>query len=200
VINAQDENFNNLEIWVDTGNTDGIATGVIESLSQLGITQLNLNAQATTENNNGNIIGLISTFETSTGISGQMADVWFAAQNTNAATSSVVTKANLASRTTLSENVSGLVNAISNFNQNVINPISTNVEFITQPSTTEVATGVVGANMISTINALSQFNANGQALSGSISNSTQGQISLSNTIVTGPDSATLVIPSAKKSS
>jgi hypothetical protein len=44
----------------------------------LGITQLDLKAQTSTEVNNGNLIGLTSSYTTSDGATHGMADVWFA--------------------------------------------------------------------------------------------------------------------------
>jgi hypothetical protein len=199
VINAQDAQFNDLKVWVDTGNSNGSATGSLESLSQLGITQLNLNAQASTQTNNGNLVGLVSSFQTTSGSTGTMADVWFAAQATPGLMSSLTTTANL-SAGALSTNVSGLANAISSFNQGVSTPIS---QSLTTPSTTGASstapTGLLSANLVSTITALNQFNANGQVLTGS-GGATAGQIPITlNTIGVVPTSPTnLVIPTQKK--
>ena len=200
VINAQDAQFNELKVWVDSGNSNGNATGVLESLSQLGITQLNLNAQTSTQTNNGNIVGLISSYQTASGTTGTMADVWFAAQNTPGLASTVVTTQTGSSSATVSNNqVSGLANAISNFNQGVSTPISTNLPSVGAAST--ASTGLLSTNLISSITALGQFNANGQAL-GAGSNSVVGQvpITLSTTGVITASPTTLAIPTKKNSS
>jgi hypothetical protein len=77
VVNGSDQLFASLEVWVDTNN-DGISDkGELHSLSDLGITQFNLNADVITELNHGNLLGLVSSYETSDGQSHTVADVWF---------------------------------------------------------------------------------------------------------------------------
>ena len=77
-INASDGNFADLMVWVDD-NADGASTGAeLHSLSSLGIAQLGLNAQSSTEADNGNLIGLVSNYTTTDGVTHEMADVWFA--------------------------------------------------------------------------------------------------------------------------
>jgi hypothetical protein len=80
VISSADAQFAKLGVWVD-GNADG-QTGIAElkSLTDLNISQLNLNAQVTTEINNGNLVGLTSSYQTSDGVSHTAADVWFEVQ------------------------------------------------------------------------------------------------------------------------
>jgi hypothetical protein len=122
VINSSDAAFNDLKVWVDTGNSNGSASGTLESLGQLGITQLNLNAQSSTQTNNGNIVGLVSRFNTASGGTGQMADVWFATETAGAASNAssvVTTSGSVLSASALSANVSGMAGAISGFNANV---------------------------------------------------------------------------------
>jgi hypothetical protein len=124
VINAQDTQFNELKVWVDTGNSNGSATGVLESLDQLGITQLNLNAKASTQTNNGNLVSLISSYQTTSGMTGTMADVWFATQTTPGLSSTVsTTHANL-SVGALSQNQAPTLLAMRQFNANG-QPVST---------------------------------------------------------------------------
>ena len=200
VINAQDTQFNELKVWVDTGNSNGTATGVLESLSQLGITQLNLNAQTSTQTNNGNIVGLISSYQTASGTTGTMADVWFAAQTTPGLASTVVTTQTSVSSGTVSNNkVSSLTNAISNYNQGVNTPVSTSLPAVGASST--APTGLFSSNLVSTVAALGQFNTNGQPLTGA-STATAGQvpITLSTTGVLTASPTTLAIPTKKNSS
>jgi hypothetical protein len=130
-----------------------------------------------------------------------MADVWFAAQATPGLTSSVTTTANL-SAGALSTNVSGLANAISSFNQGVSSPIS---QSLTTPTTTGASstapTGLLSANLVSTITALSQFNVNGQALGGE-NGVVTSQVPISLNSAHGMVSSTptpLVIPNKKNS-
>jgi len=202
VINAPDTQFGNLKVWVDTGNSNGTATGVIESLAQLGITQLNLNAQTSSQVNNGNLVGLVSSFNTASGSTRTMADVWFATQQANSGTRSSVittTPTSLASGS-LSNNVSGLANAISGFNQGVSLPISTSVSLNSGASAT-APTGVLSASMASTLTAMSQFNANGQILGSMSGEGIQVPITLNtNTIAVSNTSVSLALPTNKKTS
>ena len=78
MINGQDAIFSQLKVWVVTGETaNGTPSGDLESLASLGITSINLFAQASTATNNGNLIGLTSTYQTSDGATHESADVWF---------------------------------------------------------------------------------------------------------------------------
>jgi hypothetical protein len=79
-ISASDAAFSDLMVWVDA-NSDGVsASPELRTLSSLGITQLDLKAQSSTEVDNGNIVGLVSSFTTADGNVHQMADVWFSTQ------------------------------------------------------------------------------------------------------------------------
>jgi hypothetical protein len=78
VINSSDAKFAHLGVWMD-GNSDGqTGTGEVKSLAELNITQLSLNAQVTTDPNNGNLVGLTSSYQTADGVNHIAADVWFA--------------------------------------------------------------------------------------------------------------------------
>jgi hypothetical protein len=80
VISSADAQFAKLGVWVD-GNADG-QTGKAElkSLADLNISQLSLNAQVTTDINNGNLVGLTSSYQTTDGANHTAADVWFVVQ------------------------------------------------------------------------------------------------------------------------
>jgi hypothetical protein len=78
-ITRADAQWVDLKVWQDR-NSDGISQdGELVSLDSLGITQLDLNAQSTAINDNGNVIGLTSSYQTNDGASHDMADVWFVA-------------------------------------------------------------------------------------------------------------------------
>jgi hypothetical protein len=78
-IDAQDAVFKDLRVWLD-GDADGLSgAGELKSLTDLGITSLNLAAQTTSIDNHGNTIGLLASYETADGQIHQMADVWLAA-------------------------------------------------------------------------------------------------------------------------
>jgi hypothetical protein len=77
VISSVDAQFAKLGVWVD-GNADGqTGVGEVKSLAQLNIAQLSLNAQVTTDTNNGNLVGLTSSYQTTDGVNHIAADVWF---------------------------------------------------------------------------------------------------------------------------
>jgi len=73
VITSADAGCADLKVWVDSG--DGVSqAGELKSLGELGITKLILNATASTVTDNGNLIGLVSSYETADGTTHQMAD------------------------------------------------------------------------------------------------------------------------------
>ena len=77
-ISAADTNFSELMVWVD-GDSDGVSeTSELHSLESLNIAQLNLAAQSTFTVDNGNVIGLASNYTTTDGSTHDMVDVWFA--------------------------------------------------------------------------------------------------------------------------
>jgi hypothetical protein len=77
VIDAKDEAFKELKVWKDT-NQDGVSQKrELHSLKSLGIVQLNLSATETDIPNQGNVIGLQSSFVTTDGKTSSLVDVWF---------------------------------------------------------------------------------------------------------------------------
>jgi hypothetical protein len=115
VIDSKDAAFNDLKVWVD-GNSDGITEGgELKSLSALNIASINANAQVGTATNNGNLLGLTSTYQTTDGASHQAADVWFLADKGSAAAAASValtpptTEANLAAALTWPDGVPAAV-------------------------------------------------------------------------------------------
>jgi hypothetical protein len=80
-IDAKDTEYAELGVWVDS-NSDGVTqAGEIHTLSALGITQLNANANMTLESNNGNMIFMESSYTSADGETHEMADVWFRTQS-----------------------------------------------------------------------------------------------------------------------
>jgi hypothetical protein len=76
VINAEDSGWNTLKVWTDA-NQDGVSqAGELRSLTDAGITQLNLNPTESAEQQGGNWVGLISSYETTDGQTRELADVW----------------------------------------------------------------------------------------------------------------------------
>jgi hypothetical protein len=77
-IDAKDAGFNDLQVWQDA-NQDGVTqAGELHSLTSLGVVSLDLHASQTSADQNGNWIGLDSTYTTTDGATHAMADVWFA--------------------------------------------------------------------------------------------------------------------------
>ena len=79
VISSADAAFDNLRVWVD-GSADGISqAGELKTLDSLGIASISLDAMQSQDMDNGNLIGLTSTYETTDGVTHAAADVWFLA-------------------------------------------------------------------------------------------------------------------------
>jgi EF hand len=75
VINSSDAIYKQLQVWVDANGDGKVEAGEMKSLSQLGITSLDLHATASNTAENGSSIGLTSTYTTASGATHQMADV-----------------------------------------------------------------------------------------------------------------------------
>jgi hypothetical protein len=111
VINVADASFAELGVWVDS-DSDGISeTGEIRSLASLGITQLDLHTSAGAATDNGNLLGLTSTYQTADGATHDAADVWFRIQQ--AANALAPPDASVDS--VMASRVSGLAQAIGSF-------------------------------------------------------------------------------------
>jgi len=77
VINSDDTAYSSLLVWEDV-NQDGISqSDELFNLSALNITSISVTGTATSELNNGNWVGLTSSFETADGTTHTIADVWF---------------------------------------------------------------------------------------------------------------------------
>jgi hypothetical protein len=92
VINQGDAAFADLKVWVDA-NSDGITEGgELKSLADLKITSISANADVNLSKDNGNLIGLTSSYQTADGASHAAADVWFVAdKNQTVATTATST-------------------------------------------------------------------------------------------------------------
>jgi hypothetical protein len=73
-ITAADALFNDLEVWIP--GTQG-GPGILETLTQAGITELDLSATTANQMNNGNTINATFSFKFANGTIGQGADVSF---------------------------------------------------------------------------------------------------------------------------
>ncbi|RXJ74001.1 hypothetical protein CS022_04945 [Veronia nyctiphanis] len=77
VIDLHDAIFDQLDVWVDS-NMDGITDpGELKTLAELDITSISLGAVASEEMDNGNLLGLMSSYTKSDGTVHEYADVWF---------------------------------------------------------------------------------------------------------------------------
>ena len=162
LISSADAGWADLKIWVD-GNSDGVTqAGEMRTLDSLGITKLDLSATTSPTMNNGNLVGMISNYQTTDGTQHEMADVWFAInqnQSANAAvTPPVVVAGDLASR------VSGMSQMIASFNESLSGaPSSSGTPRIDSPPNTATVVGVAGmaVNVGGMADALKQFDQNG---------------------------------------
>jgi hypothetical protein len=77
VVNASDANFGQLQVWVDANHDGKTDAGELKGLVELGITGLNLAPETSDRVDNGNAVGLVSSYTTADGQSHEMADVWF---------------------------------------------------------------------------------------------------------------------------
>jgi len=79
VIDKNDAAFADLKVWVDA-NSDGLTeAGELKSLESLGISSISAVAEVNLSKDNGNLIGLTSTYQTTDGATHAAADVWFVA-------------------------------------------------------------------------------------------------------------------------
>lgn len=77
IIDANDAQFANLKIWIDA-NQDGISqANELQTLTEAGITSINLNYSTTYYQVNGNIIDSTSTVTMSDNSTKTIADAWF---------------------------------------------------------------------------------------------------------------------------
>ncbi|MEJ2795151.1 hypothetical protein WAE56_17225, partial [Iodobacter sp. LRB] len=80
-VDVKDDGFNDLRVWLDE-NADGVSqASELKTLASLDIAKLNLDVSKTAEKDNGNFVGLKSTYQSTDGSSHAAADVWFVADN-----------------------------------------------------------------------------------------------------------------------
>jgi hypothetical protein len=84
-LDASDASFKDLRVWVDANQDGRTDTGELKTMEELGIQSLDLHALAGTEVDNGNLLGLVSSYTSTDGAQHAMADVWFAKDVTPAA-------------------------------------------------------------------------------------------------------------------
>jgi hypothetical protein len=158
VINSTDAGWGSLKVWTDA-NSDGVSqAGELASLDSLGVAQLNLNAQPTDINQNGNWVGLVSSFQTVDGAAHDMVDVWF----------------------DLRTQVTGMVQAMASFDS-VATGVSSEVGSLSFDSTTSSGTVSLAVAVSEMAGVLQQFNQDGNLLATGTASSV-----LTSTSITAP--------------
>jgi hypothetical protein len=79
VIDQNDEAFADLKVWVDANSDGGTQTGELKTLQELNISSISAVADVNLSMDNGNLIGLTSSYQTTDGATHAAADVWFVA-------------------------------------------------------------------------------------------------------------------------
>ena len=156
VIDSQDAGWADLRVWTDK-NSDGVSqAGELATLGSLGIVKLDLAATPASVSENGNWVGLVSSFETVDGASHAMADVWFASGQSESA----------APLRTLRTQVTGMVQAMSSFDSLQAGGSSDAGSPVTSLHNPDPAnSGVtVLANVNGIADVLRQFDANGNPI------------------------------------
>ena len=104
VIDANDPGFASLAVWRDK-NADGVSQKrEIKPLDAYGITRLDVTPEVSSKIDQGNLIGLVSKYDTKAGDSLEMADVWFETRPVDSLRSNV---ANLANTLTMYQSAAG---------------------------------------------------------------------------------------------
>ena len=81
MIDAQDANFNQLRVWVDANGNGTTDAGELHTLADKHIASINLNHDASSVGQNGNLVQMASSFTTTDGATHDIADVGFKVQN-----------------------------------------------------------------------------------------------------------------------
>ena len=77
-LSAQDAHWKELQVWVDANHDGKTDKGELHGLADFGIVELDLHATKGTAMDNGNLLGLVSSYSKADGSQHAMVDVWFA--------------------------------------------------------------------------------------------------------------------------
>jgi hypothetical protein len=77
-LTAADAHFKDLKVWVDVNHDGKSDAGELHGLADFGIVSLDLQHVTGTQTDNGNLLGMVSSYTTADGAQHQMADVLFA--------------------------------------------------------------------------------------------------------------------------
>jgi len=119
----------------------------------------------TSVNDNGNVIGLTSSYTTADGTSHAMADVWLVADKGSAA--GVTQQSAIGGEQNLGAQVSGLVQALSSFDNSQSGTVGNASSSITAPLSMSV-NQTVAVNVSGLVDTLKQFDANGNLIANSV--------------------------------
>ncbi len=79
-IDASDEHFKDLKLWVDANHDGKTDIGGLRGLAESAIVELNLAHVVSDKVDQGNLVGLVGSFRSADGATHEMSDVWFAKQ------------------------------------------------------------------------------------------------------------------------
>jgi hypothetical protein len=142
VIDAKDAKFGELSVWVDANSNGTNDPGELKSLTDLGVQSLNLASNSSNAMDNGNLIGLVSSYTTTDGQTKALADVWLATTSSP-----------------LNNSVNNLTSALNAYMDGQ-NPDTQPADLSLAKEATAQSSGN-GTNTGTLVNALSQFDANG---------------------------------------
>lgn len=103
VINSNDNIFELLQIWIDKNSDTNSSNDELYTLSQLEIKSLSLASENSNSLNNGNLLGLVSTWEDINNNNHKMADVWFQTQEINSTTENLLAYSPFIYQSTISD-------------------------------------------------------------------------------------------------
>jgi hypothetical protein len=179
VIDAKDAAYSNLKVWVDA-NGDGVSeSGELKSLASLNVASINVNGDKTAAKDNGNWIGMQSTFTKTDGSTAATGDVWFTTDKSAAEAA--------ATATSLSSKVGSMVQAMTAFNAG---DASVAAGGLTLPNLAGAQTGLL-ASVGTMVDVMKQFDANGNKVSGANAAMTSTAESLAKSVTTPQDSGFL---------
>jgi hypothetical protein len=158
MLSSADAGFAKLQVWVDV-NSDGVSNAdELKSLADLNISNISVVAERNISKDNGNIVGLTSSYQTTDGASHAAADVWFV---TDAAKTSVAPAIH-DSAADMSNRVSDLVKAIGQFDSSA--PAASASRGMGQAVSAHMDAGLAlnFAGVGSMVDLLKQFDAHGK--------------------------------------
>ncbi|EJL76627.1 hypothetical protein PMI12_02390, partial [Variovorax sp. CF313] len=114
VIDSRDQAWKDLRVWVSDG-TASFTSGQLQSLDQLGISSINLNATLLNQNSNGNTLIDASTFTWTDGTSGNIDGVDFDFRSLMLPPGIPIVPADSAAQVAAMTSIDQLVNAMGSF-------------------------------------------------------------------------------------